>query len=332
MIVQMEATPGIGVLRLPGRFALERGAYIEDARIGYEIAGRCGPVVIVLGGISAGRHVTAHAGDPRRGWWEELAGPGRALDTDSIRVLSTDWLGGVGTSSGPGVNGVTTGDQARAITAVLDHLNIACADAVVGASYGGMVALALAAAAPTRVMRTIGIAAAERSHPMATALRSLQRRVVRLGMQTGRVTDALAIARALAMTTYRSAAEFAERFATTPIPGTEPARFEVEAYLEYCGQKFARDFSAHAFLRLSESIDLHEVDPAAVTVPTSLIAFDTDVLVPATQLRALHERLPWPAGFLVIPSIYGHDAFLKETVAMSDALKDALNHPLEVNP
>src|SRR5690606_22014669 len=136
--------------------------------------------------------------------------------------------------------------QARAIAALLDHLGIARLHAIVGASYGGMVALAFAALFPERVGRVVAIGAAHESHPMATALRALQRRVVRLGLAAGAQREGLAIARGMARTTYRSAVEFARRCAGAPEwveaagPGaqSEPqagaarrARFPVEGYL-----------------------------------------------------------------------------------------------------
>ncbi|HSJ26307.1 MAG TPA: homoserine O-succinyltransferase [Longimicrobiales bacterium] len=317
-----------GTIRSAIPLRLDHGTVI-DVNVGFELAGEdSAPVIIVLGGISARRHVAAHAHDRRPGWWDAIVGAGLPVDTRQSRVLSIDWLGGAGTSSGPPVfrfaGGrripVTTHDQARAVTAALDHLGIDRAAVVIGASYGGMVALALAAMDTVRVERVIAIAAAERSHPMATALRTLQRRIVRLGLETGAATEAVSIARGIALTTYRTADEFATRFGAGPVAGTFPARFEVEDYLEHCGSQFAQVFPPDAFLCLSESLDLHAVDPASVTVPTTLIAFDSDTLVPAAQLRALHRQLPVPDGLVEITSMYGHDAFLKETTAMTATL------------
>src|SRR5204862_1053997 len=104
----------------------------------YEIVGAPGaPVIAVLGGISASRHVTSSASDPRSGWWEEVVGEGCAIDTTSFRVLSIDYL-----AQANGGVPVTTEDQAYALATALDELGIDCLHAVVGASYGGMVALA----------------------------------------------------------------------------------------------------------------------------------------------------------------------------------------------
>ena len=331
---------------------LEFGARLERYTVGFRRYGDPSlPLVIALGGISAGRHIVAHAANQRRGWWEEFVGDGLAVDTTRWSVLGIDWLGGSGASTGPGkhvgseanagpagsggttIDGhrldslfppIGTRDQADAIVAVLDHLGIAQVHAIVGASYGGMVALACAAHFPERIGRLVVISAAHRAHPMATALRSLQRGVVKLGIDAGRVSDAMKLARGIAMTTYRTVEEFADRFDAEARWSTEGARFPVEAYLDHSGRRFAESFSAESFLCLSESIDLHWIDPAEVRTPTTLVAVNGDTLVPPWQMEALRDELAVKKHWRVVDSIYGHDAFLKEVGAMSAIVSEAL--------
>lgn len=260
--------------------------------------------IVVLGGISATADVTA--------WWPELVGPGRALDTTRHRVIGFDFV-----ESSPAGGPVSTHDQAVALAAHLDRLGIGRVGAIVGSSYGGMVALAFAAAFPARIGRAFVISAAHVSHPMTTALRSIQRRIVALGLATGTGREALAIARGLAMTTYRTSEEFAERFAGEPA-GT---RWPVEDYLEARGAEWAGRYSPERFLALSLSLDLHQVDPAAIRVPVTLVAVKEDRLVPFEQVRALHRELPVRAGFHALSSVYGHDAFLKEPAALGAILR-----------
>jgi homoserine O-acetyltransferase len=129
------------------------------------------------------------------------------------------------------------------------------------------------------------------------------------------------------MTTYRTAPEFAARFGAD---GNEPAASlaAVDAYLAYQGERFAHRFDPDAFLRLSESLDLHHVDPATIRAPVTLVAVDSDTLVPPSQIRALHERLGRlgrPSSLVEIRSPYGHDAFLKERAAMASILNAALS-------
>jgi homoserine O-acetyltransferase len=321
-----------GVLRLREPLPLQHGGSLAEAAIAWELHGHAGPVVIALGGISAGRHVAAHAANPAPGWWQPFVGPGRALDTRRFRVLSIDWLGGPGGSSAPRAGrafpSIGTRDQAAAVIRVLDHIGARRALAFVGASYGGMVALAFAEDWPDRAERIVAIGAAHRAHPMATAVRTVQRGIVRLGLETGRPHDALRIARALAMTTYRTAEEFDTRFDHAGGVEDGRARFPVEPYLERCGAAFAERFTPDSFLRLSESIDLHDVTPERIRTPTTVVSVRGDAIVPSWQASELVRRHGGRCRHVEIESVYGHDAFLKEVDVLSTVLRDALDEDL----
>ncbi|MDX2262087.1 MAG: homoserine O-succinyltransferase [Gemmatimonadales bacterium] len=275
------------------------------------------PVLVVLGGISASAHVAAHADDPTPGWWEAIVGPGRVIDPARYRIVSIDWL------TVPG-HPVDARDQANALTVALDRLGIASVEAIIGASYGGMVALAFATLFPARVGQLVVLSAAHESHPMATALRTIQRGVVRLGIKSGRAHEAIALARALGIASYRTAEEFAERFAAAPVRTATGYRFPVEEYLEHGGTRFAIRCEAERYLALSESIDLHRIDPAEITTPITLLAVEGDQLVPVWQVHELFGRLGGPGRVVEITSRYGHDAFLKEVEAVSELLTTAL--------
>lgn len=295
----------------------------DRSSLAYEVSGvASGPVVLALGGISATRHVVSTADDSSPGWWEGLGGRGRALDTEQRRVLGVDFLDGGCDARGAAERTITTHDQARAIVALLDALGIEQLDAAIGASYGGMVALALAEGWPERVRRLVVISAAHEPHPMSTALRTLQRRTVELGLRTGEATQAMIIARGLAMTTYRSAREFAERFPPADIAhdGERTGELEVERYLRHSGERFAERMSPARFLALSLSADLHRVTPERIPVPTTLIAAQGDTLVPPSQMRALGGRLPNLRAIHTLRSRRGHDAFLTEAGRLSRLL------------
>ena len=98
----------------------------------------------------------------------------------------------------------------------------------------------------------------------------------------------------------------------------------MQAYLDAHGARFADAFSPVSFLCLSESIDLHRVDPTRLTRPTTLVAVESDVLVPTWQMRALRDAVGGPVAFHEIASRYGHDAFLKEVDAVSAIVREAL--------
>jgi homoserine O-acetyltransferase len=308
-----------GVLQLSGRLPLHHGGSLDQPSLGWRLAGAPGaPVILALGGISAHRRVF-DADEPRAGWWCEIAGPGRALDSTRVRVLGIDYLGGSGESTGPSAGGVfpslSSYDQAEALRQLLDHLKIARLRAIIGASYGGMVALAFAERFGDRVEQLLVISAAERTHPMATAWRCVQRRTVRLALAAGHATEGMELARALAMASYRSPQEFAARFSHQPRQVDGRFVFPVEEYLFARGRDYASRHRAESFLCLSESIDLHAVDASRVPTPTTVVAVREDQLVPIGDMRTLASRLP-RARLHELSSPHGHDAFLKEGAAL----------------
>ena len=126
------------------------------------------------------------------------------------------------------------------------------------------------------------------------------------------------------MTTYRGEREFAERCAAAPAFRDGRYRFAEEDWLEAAGASFVRRFDAERFLALSESIDLHAIDPADVRVPTTLIGIASDRLVPLADLCELQRRCGAPATLHVIDSRYGHDAFLKESGQIGPLVDEAL--------
>ncbi len=320
------------VLHLAGGLELSLGGRLPAVDIAWRMTGPAGaPVVVVLGGISAHRRVsTVSAADP--GWWPALVGDGLGVDTARYRVLSFDYLGGSDGTTGPrpGTHqrspfpSVSTRDQVSLLIHLLDHLGIRRLHGAVGASYGGMVALALAAEHGERLENLLVVSAAEEAHPLATAWRSIQRRIVRLGLRQGNAREGLALARGLAMTTYRSPDEFARRFSSMPAATADGFRFPVEDYLDARGADFAARVSPESFLCLSESIDLQHTNPADVTVPTTLVAVRQDQLVPVTQIRQLAARLGGPSRLIEIDSEFGHDAFLKEDATLIPLFNEAL--------
>jgi homoserine O-acetyltransferase len=317
-----------GVLALSGTWPLHHQGELNDVRIAWRMTGpQDAPVVCALGGISAHRRVCLTP-DPREGWWSEIAGPGKPLDSDRWQILSFDFLGGSGESSGPVAGtcnfpSVSTFDQARALEQLLDALGIGALRAIAGGSYGGMVGLAFAERYPDRVASLLVIGASDRAHPMSSAWRSTQRRMVRFGIETGRPAQGMELARALAMTTYRSAEEFAARFDGPAARVDGRFEFPVEQYLAARGRDYAAHYCPEAFLCLSESIDLHRVDVARIFVPTTVVGIREDRLVPLPDIRAMVARLQ-QGRLHEISSVFGHDAFLKETDQLRSIFSNAL--------
>lgn len=307
-----------------------RHAGTRRLRLAYELLGAAGtPVVFVAGGISAHKHVTASAAFPEKGWANDLPGAGRALDPAQCRILAFDYVGADGQLDAP----IDTADQADAIAVLLDALGIAALHAFVGYSYGALVGLQLAARHPALVGTLVAVSGAHRPHPYASAWRALQRKAVALGQLQCADDQGLSLARQFAMLSYRTPEEFGERFDLPPRVVNGCVRVAAEDYLDAAGAQFVARTSTTAWLRLSESIDLHRIAPSSVRVPTTVVAVEGDRLVPLADAVALVEGLGSLGKLRVLRSLYGHDAFLKENGRIDQILASVLaQQPTAGNP
>ena len=307
-----------------GDNTLERGCVLKDDRVVGRLYGEDGkPVIVVMGGISASRFIAdAQVSSSRnngRGWWSTLVHQGGPIDTQKFQVLGIDFAPTVDSNNRP--DSITTFDQAARLKALLNAASISRVAAIIGSSYGGMTALAFAQAFPKLVGKLCVIGAAHKPYPIGVAWRGIQRRAVRIGIEAGRPKEGLKLARELAMTTYRTAEEFADRFELKET-ATSPSQFDICDYLGSRGDAFAELMDAERFLALSESIDLHRVEPEAITTPTLLMSAISDQLAPLTDMRELRDRLGGPSELFTFTSLFGHDAFLKEYDAMSPRLAE----------
>ena len=264
-----------------------------------------GPLVVALGGISADRFVCEDL-EGRRGWWSGLVGRGMAVDPAHCRILGLDFA-----ADATGRTAPSTLCQARILCAALDAIGAPAADVVIGASYGGMVALALAEHFPSRVRRLVAVSAPAEPHPSSTAARELQRRIVELGLASGLGDEALSIARGMAMLTYRTPKEFAQRFVGGLTHDDPLGTSEAGAYLRARGDAYRAVMTPERFLSLSASIDRHRVDPSRIHQPVLVVAAISDLLVPQEQMRDLALSLP-NSELHLLDCLYGHDMFLKE--------------------
>lgn len=302
-----------------GLFSLERGCDIKDDSVRGRLYGNPnGPLIIILGGISATRFV-ADGGRLNRGWWSQLVRMGGPIDLDQYKVLGIDFAPEKGSEDCPET--ITTSDQAKRIVDLLEAETLGPAKAIIGSSYGGMCALALAQNHSAWVENLCIIGAAHKPYPIGVGWRGIQRRIVRLGLEAGKPEAGLKLARELAMTTYRTPEEFGDRFKLNET-AANPYTFDICDYLGSRGDVFAKSMDAKRFLALSESIDLHRVEPENITTPTLLMTAISDQLAPLTEMRELRDRLNGPSELFTFTSLYGHDAFLKEYDAMSPRLEE----------
>jgi homoserine O-acetyltransferase len=278
------------------------GATVRASAVG----DRANAPIVVLGGISADCFPCIRP-DGAPGWWAGLAGAGRAIDPAEHFIIGVDFAADEGGATAP-----STFEQAEVLAAALDRIGVGRPVTIVGASYGGMVGLALAQSAPERVERLVVISAAAEPHPQSTAARELQRRVVSLGLASGRGEEALGIARGMAMLTYRSPVEFEERFDGGISDPAACSCSKPGAYLKARGEAFRSVMSPERFLSLSASIDRHCVDPSKIRAACLIIGATSDQLVFPGDLRNVADRLAGTSELHLLDSLYGHDMFLKE--------------------
>jgi len=347
-----------------GDLALETGGSLP-VRLAYEAWGELSPArdnaVLVCHALTADSHVLGPAGPghPTPGWWSELVGPGLAVDTDRWFVVAPNVLGGCQGSTGPSSAApdgrpwgsrfphLTVRDQVAAEVALADALGIGTWAAVIGGSMGGMRALELAVTHPERVARLLAVATTARTSADQIAWCAPQLAAVRgdAGWRGGDYHDAapgqgphrgLGLARMVAHTTYRSAAELDARFGRAAQPGEDPlgggGRFAVESYLEHHADKLVRRFDAGSYVVLTEAMNSHDVGRGRggtaaalrrVTARTRVVAVDSDRLYPVVQSQEVADAVP-DAELDVVASPYGHDGFLIESGAIAKVAEELL--------
>ena len=273
----------------------------------------------------------AGRGHPAPGWWDDLIGPGRPIDTDRWFVVCANVLGGCQGSTGPAslhpTDGhpygsrfpvVTIRDMVRAQARLATHLGVGAWHAVVGGSMGGMQVLEWALTFPQRVRSIVPIATCAQATAQQIAWGAIGRRAIRLDprWRGGDYYDApagegpsegLAVARMIAQVTFRSDNVFTDKFGRDLADGNELSdsldlwqRFEVERYLEYHGDKLVRRFDTNSYLLIGKAMDLHDVGRhrggleaamARITVPSLTVGIWSDMLYPTYQQRQIAALL-----------------------------------------
>ena len=339
--------------------ALEHGARLDHVEVVYETWGELSPArdnaVFVCHALTG----DAHAGGPG-GWWANLIGPGRPLDTDRFFVVCPNLLGGCRGTTGPssidpatgrpwglGFPLLTMADLVAVHRRLVAHLGIARLHAAVGGSLGGMQVLQWALDDPGAIGRSVVVAASSRLSAQNIAFSAVARdAIVRdpdfqdgAYVGTGRRPDrGLAVARRMAHITYVSEASLEAKFGRERLSDGPPRHatdFQVEAYLDHQAEVFLARFDALSYLYLTRVMDYFDpfADPDAAARAGSggtrflVVSFDSDWRFPTAQSRRLHEHLV--AGGTVsehveIASPWGHDSFLLEPAGYHDLVREFL--------
>jgi homoserine O-acetyltransferase len=353
------------VLELPDPFGCYRGGSLRGAVIAYESWGVLNAArdnaILLFTGLSPSAHAASNERDPSPGWWQRMIGPGLAIDTSRYFVICVNSLGSCFGSTGPASIDPTTGERYRLSFPELAVEDIASSgwqaaralgierlDTVMGASLGGMSVLAFATQFPHAARRLVSISGSAAASPFAIALRSVQREAIlrdpdwqggnyapEHGPRTG-----MRLARKLGTITYRSAAEWRNRFGRDPLAGNTSSvspfapRFAIEGYLETQAERFTRVFDPNCYLYISSAMDRFDLAEhggsysaalAAVKAEGVLvIGVESDLLFAIQEQAAIaeaFERQGVRTRFVRLSSLEGHDAFLVDLASFDAEIR-----------
>jgi homoserine O-acetyltransferase len=348
---------------------LKSGAVLPQFDLVYETYGKLNAdqsnAVLICHALSGTHHVAGKysADDKYPGWWDNLIGPGKPLDTNKFFVIGVNNLGGCHGSTGPSsinpANGQPWGAQFPVLTVedwvssqamLADYLGIKQLAAVVGGSLGGMQALQWTLAYPERVRHALVIASAPNLTAQNMAFNEVARQAI--------ITDpefhggdyyahgvvprrGLRIARMLGHITYLSDDAMGAKFGRKLKDGIRysfDAEFEMESYLRYQGDKFAGEFDANTYLRMTRALDYYDpalafdndLSAALKTVQASflVVSFTSDWRFSPARSREIVKALldnERTVSYAEVTAAHGHDAFLMPDAHYHAILRAYLN-------
>ena len=316
-----------------GALACELGGHLDDVSVAYETWGTLAPqrdnAVLVLHGFTADSHAAGvrEPGHPEPGWWDDVVGPGKGIDTNRWFVVCPNVLGGCQGTTGPGALGpdgapwgsrwpvITIRDMVEAECRLTDSLGISKWHAMVGPSLGGMRALEWVIGFPSRVRRAIimGVgaqASAEQIGTQTVQMQAIQADPAWSGGDYYSVGDGagptigMGIARRVGHLTYRSELELHDRFGNRPqygelpLSGDRTGRYGVSSYLDHAATRLARRFDPNTYLAINEAMNHHDIGRrrggtkaamARIHAELTIVGLDGDRLYPLRLQEELVE-------------------------------------------
>ena len=358
--------------------ALRSGAVLRDYTLVFETYGTLNAersnAVLVCHALNASHHLAGrYAGQPRsEGWWDNLIGPGKPLDTDRFFVIGVNNLGSCFGSTGPmqphpdtglpyGADFpvVTVEDWVDSQARLLARLGIAQLAAVIGGSLGGMQALSWSLQYPDRLRHCIAVATAPNLSAQNIAFNEVARRAI--------VTDpdfhgghfyahgavpkrGLRVARMIGHITYMGDDAMEQKFGRSLRHGepgyrTQEVEFEIESYLRHQGDKFSDYFDANTYLLITRALDYF--DPAlahggdlsaafgAARCKFQLVSFSTDWRFSPSRAREIVKALldnRLDVSYAEIDAPHGHDAFLLDDARYHGVLRACFDNMAKEQP
>ena len=343
---------------------LDSGAVLAPVDVAYETYGVLNSdrtnAILILHAFSGDAHAAFWSAETgQAGWWDNMIGPAKGIDTDKYFVICSNVLGGCRGTTGPSsINPetgrpygmsfpvITIGDMVRLQKMLIDHLGIPRLLAVAGGSMGGMQALEWAVAFPDTVAAAIPIAATSRHSAQQIAFNEVGRQAIMADVDWAdgnyyegkRPSRGLAVARMVGHITYMSDASMRDKFGRR-LRGKDEfgfdfsVDFEVESYLRYRGSQFVERFDANSYLYITKAMDYFDLSSGSASLGAALersrarflvLSFTSDWLYPSYQslevVRALRSRNR-DVTYCELTSNYGHDAFLVDIREESELMR-----------
>ncbi|MCU0527111.1 MAG: homoserine O-acetyltransferase [Elainella sp. Prado103] len=344
MKYQSFVSPHTQFYQLTEPFQLESGDYLEQVQVAYRSWGTlnaAGDNAVLICHALTGN---ADADD----WWAPLFGPGCSFDPTTDFILCSNVLGSCYGTTGPTSLDPRTGatyalrfpaitirDMVHLQAQLLTYLGIRRIKQVVGGSLGGMQVLEWALLYPEWVESIAVIAASGRHSAWCIGLSETQRQAIYAdpNWNGGRYNaenlpvNGLAVARMIAMSTYRSWFSFEEKFSRKRQDDLEQP-YAIASYLHHQGQKLVERFDANTYIRLTEAMDSHDIgrdrgDYTAILQrieqPALIVAIESDVLYPPIEQQQLAAGMP-RAQLHTLASPHGHDGFLIDMHVLNDVI------------
>jgi homoserine O-acetyltransferase len=344
----------------------DNGQVIQEFNIRYETYGELDEdhsnAILICHALSGDHHCAGyHKGDTKPGWWDNMIGPGKPIDTSRFYVICPNCLGGCQGTTGPSsINPqtgkpynqdfprVSIGDMVRAQKLLLDHLGVTQIHAAVGGSMGGMQVMQWMIDYSEMVERVLILASTARQSTQSIAFNEVGRSAIHqdpnwnkgdYGPEKGPDTG-LAIARMMAHITYLSNRGLESKFGRDRKQETQnltDVEFEVESYLRHQGQTFVNRFDANTYLLFTKALDTFDLygekDDLSnafknVSARVLAIGFISDWLFPPEENRQIIQsllKLDKNASYAELESELGHDSFLLETKEYFNLVRAFLN-------
>lgn len=297
------------------------------------------------------------------GWWDSIIGPGKPLDTNKYCIISSNILGSCYGTTGPlntdpqtserfaaDFPEITIRDMVRLQKLLLDYFSVKELQLVIGGSLGGMQVLEWALMYPQIVKRIMPIATSAQHSAWAIGLNEAARLAIKndpeweQGKYRNQPQKGLALARIIAMISYRSQPSYQERQGRKPAQpyrknneylfSNQRQEFAMQSYLHYQGEKLVERFDANTYITISNAMDAHDVAGdrgnldevlGSIKAKTFCVGIDSDLLYPADEQKQIAERIP-EAEYKEIKSLHGHDAFLIEFDQMGEMVRQLLSY------